>query len=173
MPSESPTSSSGTPASSSSFAIGKSYTVSAAIFSPRAFIARIVSTVILEFIFNIRELRELTRIKIQQKQFVKIRAIRGLNSFAETRHQFLRRGRCRAAFADDDAGGVVRQNRRFIGRRPRRNRQRERGDDRVACAGNVEHFLSDRGNVKRLLPALAQQHSKFTERDRSEEHTSE
>src|SRR5947208_2259591 len=53
MPSESPTRSRGTPASSSSFAIGKSYAVSAAIFSPRTFMARISATVIFgEFIFK-------------------------------------------------------------------------------------------------------------------------
>src|SRR5208282_962852 len=101
MPSESPTRSSGTPDSSSSFAIGKSYAVSAAIFSPRLFIARMLSTVILELIFFIRELRELTRIKIDRRQFAKIRVIRGLNSFAETCQQFLRRRGCRADFADD------------------------------------------------------------------------
>src|SRR6266404_533469 len=46
MPSESPTSSSGMPASSRSRAMGKSYAVRATIFSPPDFIDRIVSAVI-------------------------------------------------------------------------------------------------------------------------------
>ena len=60
MPSESPTRSSGTPASSSSFAIGKSYAVSAAIFSPRAFIARMVSVVIFENSFLSRRCTQIS-----------------------------------------------------------------------------------------------------------------
>ena len=43
MPSESPTRMNGMPASSSNRVMGKSYAVSAAIFSPRAFIPRMVS----------------------------------------------------------------------------------------------------------------------------------
>ena len=35
----------------------------------------------------------------------------------------------------------------------------------MRSAGNVEHFLRDGGNVKRLLPALAEQHAQFAERD--------
>ena len=83
----------------------------------------------------------------------------------KTFQQFLRRRYGRADFADDDARRVIRKNRRFERRRARRNRQRERGDDRVARAGNVEHFLRDGRDVKRLLPALAEQHAQFAERD--------
>src|ERR1041385_1401891 len=49
MPRESPTRMNGMPASSSRRVIGKSYAVSAATFSPRAFIPRMVSGVILAF----------------------------------------------------------------------------------------------------------------------------
>ena len=84
---------------------------------------------------------------------------------AETLEQFFRRGRRRADFADDDAGGVVGKYRRFNRRCARRNRQRETGNDRVACAGNIEDFLRHRRDVKWFVSALAEQHSKFAERD--------
>src|ERR1019366_4327553 len=89
----------------------------------------------------------------------------------KTFRQFLRRGRRRADFADDDSGGLIGKNRRFNRRRPRRNRQCERGDHRVARAGNVEHFLRHRRNVKRFLPALAEQHPGFAKRDEQQRRT--
>jgi len=73
---------------------------------------------------------------------------------------------CRGAdLADDHARRVVAEDGRLDRRRACRDGQRERRDDRVARAGNIEHFLRDGGNVKRLLPALAEQQAEIAERD--------
>src|SRR5258706_3826038 len=124
MPSVSPTWMNGMPASSSSLVIGKSYAVSAAIFSC-PFIARMSSTVI--FLGFMPDKMHLTAL--------------------ETRQQFLRRRHRRADLAHHDAGGVVGKNRRFHARSAARNCQRERRNHRVARAGNVEHVLRLRRNV--------------------------
>ena len=89
----------------------------------------------------------------------------------KTLEQFPGRGRGGADLADDDAGGVVGEDGRFYGRCASRYREGERGNHRVAGAGNVEHLLRHRGNVERLLPALAEQHAQFAERDEQERRT--
>src|SRR4051812_43078620 len=111
MPRESPTNRTGMPASSSSLVMGKSYVVSAAIRSPRAFMARIVSAVILGFIEATDEHR-LTQMR-------KMQTICGhwCLSVAETLEQFALRGCGGADLADDDAGGMVGQDRGFNRRR--------------------------------------------------------
>src|SRR5256885_13118677 len=80
----------------------------------------------------------------------------GASSLAlETRQQFLRRHCGRADFADDHARRVIGEYGRFHGGRARRDGQGERRDDRVTRAGDIEHFPGGRGNVIRLLAALA------------------
>ena len=55
------------------------------------------------------------------------------------------------AFADNDAGCVIRDFCRFHRLRAGRQRQRKRRNRRVTGTGHVEHFLRHRRNVVRLL----------------------
>src|SRR4051794_36145041 len=130
----------GMPASSSSRVIVKSYAVSAAIGSLRAFMARMRSGVIFsEFIL----------VKPSSLN------VRPVGSLLETCHKFLRRDRGGADFADDDAGGVIGNDGGFDRRRTGRDCQREGRDDGVAGAGNIENFLSHGRDVKMFMAALA------------------
>src|SRR5438445_6141406 len=83
----------------------------------------------------------------------------------ETRRQFLRRHNRRSDFSNDDASGVVGNNRRFEGRGAGGYSQRENRNDRVARPRNIEHFLSDRWNMDGLLIALTEQHAQFAKSD--------
>src|ERR1700744_2783928 len=84
---------------------------------------------------------------------------------AETFQQFFGVGGGGAAFADNDSGGMIGQDGGFHRRSPGSDGQGKRGDDSIARAGYIEHFLGDGGDVKRFLAALAKQHAQFAERD--------
>jgi hypothetical protein len=73
--------------------------------------------------------------------------------------------RSRAQLADDHPRRVVRDFRCLDAGRARRQRERERGNGRIARAGNVEDILRARRRVVGLLPLFEQQHPGLAERD--------
>ena len=68
-------------------------------------------------------------------------------------------------FSYGDTGGMIRQNGRLFHGGAAGKRQSQRCNHGVARARDIEDFLRNGRDVKRLLPALAQEHSLIAERD--------
>src|SRR5882762_5102106 len=83
----------------------------------------------------------------------------------ETGDQFVARHGGGAEFADDDGAGVVGNFRRFQGRRAADQCEREEGDRRIACTGNVEDLTSFGRNMMRWSVLLKEHHAMFAECD--------
>ena len=86
----------------------------------------------------------------------------------EAAHKLLRRDRRRPHFAHDDARGVIGKNGGLNGRSPGGDGHGKGGDHRVAGAGDIKYFLRDRGDVKRFVAPLAEQHPLISEGDEQE-----